>query len=246
MLSLEAHPTPTLSSRSSSEALLYIHGFNVTFTRALERCTQICADMDYQGLVLTYSWPSQGQFSLRAYRQDNEAIAASESHLAEVLLQLQRQWNVQRVHILAHSMGSRLLAGALQHAGEQGFDRRVSNILLASPDIEVDGLRHEILPVLQASAEHVSIYFSRQDIAKWLPGRRWPQKRLHAEIVPLPQVDLIEVSNVGRDILGHADYAKSPPVVEDIRHVLNLDWDPARRGLVESQLGIWFFPDNED
>jgi esterase/lipase superfamily enzyme len=42
------------------EALVFVHGYNVTFETAARRTAQLAYDLNFRGVPLMYSWPSKG------------------------------------------------------------------------------------------------------------------------------------------------------------------------------------------
>jgi hypothetical protein len=58
-------------------ALVFIHGFNVSFAEAAVRAAQLGVDLGVPGATAFFSWPSRG--SLTAYAADEATIEASEA-----------------------------------------------------------------------------------------------------------------------------------------------------------------------
>lgn len=101
------------SARNDAErsALVFIHGFNVVFDDAAYRTAQVSFDLGFHGVPMMYSWPSQGK--LRAYDGDEETTDWSSPHLQAFLERVARESGAKRIHIIAHSMGNRVLTKAL-------------------------------------------------------------------------------------------------------------------------------------
>jgi hypothetical protein len=95
-----------LEEREPNErsALVYIHGFNVSFEAAALRAAQIGFDLQVPGIMAFYSWPSKG--NLMGYTADEATIEASEKYITEFLLNLAQSNDVTKIHIIAHSMGN--------------------------------------------------------------------------------------------------------------------------------------------
>lgn len=66
-------------SSPGSRALLFIHGYNVTFEDAARQTAQISYDLGFQGAPVFYSWPSQG--STPAYTVDEQNIEWTQANL---------------------------------------------------------------------------------------------------------------------------------------------------------------------
>src|SRR5262249_17962534 len=87
------------------EALIFVHGYNVSFEDAARRTAQLTHDLGFQGIPAFYSWPSNG-FSV-AYTWDEQSAVWTEPHLKEFLEFLADNGKLERIHVIAHSMGNR-------------------------------------------------------------------------------------------------------------------------------------------
>ena len=87
------------------EALVFIHGYNVSFTDAARRAAQIAYDLHFQGLPMLYSWPSESA-ALRYTTDENNTVWTKPTFAAFLQLAL-TGIGAHRVHALAHSMGNR-------------------------------------------------------------------------------------------------------------------------------------------
>ena len=64
-----------LYPNAKDDSLLYVHGLDHTFSEAAERFAQLIVDLEYNGLPLFFSWPSDayrsgwtgGAYSSNAY-----------------------------------------------------------------------------------------------------------------------------------------------------------------------------------
>lgn len=118
-------------------AVVYVHGFNNTFSEALFLNTQIMHDYDRPEIPVMFSWPSAGE-SL-AYLHDRDSILASRSALETLLDQLQAS-DLERFILVGHSMGAHLVMETLrQHAIRtgQGQWSKLGMVALISPDIDL-------------------------------------------------------------------------------------------------------------
>jgi esterase/lipase superfamily enzyme len=66
-----------ISSSRKKEALVFVHGFNVSFRDAARRTAQITYDLGFDGAPILYSWPSRGELSEAGYRISLDFYASS-------------------------------------------------------------------------------------------------------------------------------------------------------------------------
>jgi hypothetical protein len=117
------------------QALVFVHGFNVSFDNALRRAAQLAHDLHFDGPVFVYSWPSHGR--LADYAADHENSTASIHDLRAFLEFVVAQSGAETVHLIAHSMGNQVLLGALQEfrSSPNWADLHIGQVVLASPDV---------------------------------------------------------------------------------------------------------------
>ena len=216
--------------------LVYLHGYNVSFDEAAMRAAQIGFDLKVPGATAFFSWPSCGY--ARAYMADADRIAASETQIAEFLTQASRMAGARAVHIIAHSMGNRGLARAIQRITAQASARggvRFGQIVLAAPDIEATLFR-DLAAIYPSISDHTTMYVSSRDRALGLS--RWLQQSDRAGFTPpvtvVPDIDTIEVTDIDLSMLGHAYYAEAAPVLYDMDAPLRHNTPASGRVRLES------------
>ena len=162
-----------------NETFVFVHGFNNSFEDSAKRTAEIWYDVGFEGPPIMFSWPSRGGSFWRGvfgYFADSETIKWSVVHLKRFLLDLVQQTTAERlffdeparIHLIAHSMGGRALAGALMLVADelrQGDPPVFCEVILAAPDIDRDLFRDVILLKLLRSrlAEHYTLYASSAD-----------------------------------------------------------------------------------
>jgi esterase/lipase superfamily enzyme len=62
---------------SAKSVLIFVHGYNVTFSEAALRTAQLAHDLRFPGIAMVYSWPSAGQSS--GYLHDEESAQLAKS-----------------------------------------------------------------------------------------------------------------------------------------------------------------------
>ncbi|MDF1825016.1 MAG: alpha/beta hydrolase [Verrucomicrobiales bacterium] len=232
----------TAGDKPKNEALLFIHGFNVAFDDAIRRTGQIAYDLDFGGVTLTYSWPSQA--SLGAYTIDEANAEWSIPHLTQFLIDLQENTEIDKIHVIAHSMGTRVLSYALANAKDEGFDLDLHNVILAAPDIDGDVFKDQILPKLTDATDKLTMYASSDDTALKLSQSIHGNSRLGlsgASLLVMGGMDTVNASGIDTSMLGHGYYGSHKVVVTDIFNLIIKGLDPVKRELIPGSHGEWDF-----
>ncbi len=225
-------------SSPKNQALLFIHGFNVSFPSAIQRTAQIAFDLDFEGAALAFCWPSQA--ALEAYTVDQDNAIWSVPHLSRFLVDLQEQTDLEEIHIIAHSMGTRVLTQALANARDAGFDLTLNNVILAAPDIDADVFREQILPKISGFADRLTMYSSSGDTALKISQKIHGNDRLGLGgpfLKLLDGMDTINATDIDTSLLGHAYYGSHRLVVRDLLNLVVRHLDPPRRDLIKGPLG---------
>ena len=154
-----------LMQGSEQSALLFVHGYRVTFEDAARRTGQLAYDLGYRGVPVFYSWPSQGK--LAGYIVDEANVEWTLPHLTTFLTEFLEQSGAEHVYLLAHSMGNRAMARAVAAVAETRPDLggRLREIILTAPDIDAELFRQQIAPALSRAAHPVTLYASSEDAA---------------------------------------------------------------------------------
>jgi esterase/lipase superfamily enzyme len=208
----------------SKDAFIFIHGFNTSFEDAARRTAQLAYDMDFDGTPIMYSWPSQGSAS--AYIVDEGVIDVSVIRMAQFLDAIAAQFGAEHIHLIAHSMGNRVLIGALQRClqARTGADhpRAFGQIVFAAPDVDRDYFI-AATESMTGMADRLTLYASDSDRALQASQIMHSAPRAGfagATIVRLAGVDTIDMSGVPADLLGHSYFASNGGAVYDLLHLL--------------------------
>ncbi len=229
------------------DALVFIHGFNTSFEDAARRCAQITYDLKFPGVPALFSWPSEGTWSPLAYTADEADARWTVPHLAEFLAVVAERSGAHRVHILAHSMGTRALTAALRIALNRD-SLRFNQVILAAPDIDAAEFRRDIGPAIVGAAERITLYASSNDRALAF-SRVVHDNQMAGEggqnIVLLDGIDTIDASELDPDLLGHSYFSEVPSVIDDLFKLLRHRLGPDERRLESRQRGnarYWLLP----
>jgi esterase/lipase superfamily enzyme len=222
------------------EAFVFVHGFNVGFEAAARRTGQIAYDLAFDGPAILFSWPSQDGPMPWDYRKDQRNAELSAGNLKEFLASLASQSPNLTIHIVAHSMGGRVVAGALQElaASEKTASgaKPLKEVALLAPDIDA-ALFRKAAGRLAATAQRITLYASERDDALLLSQQQAGYKRAGqagADIVVVPGIDTIDASAVATSMLGlrHLYYADNSTILSDLFHLLR-GRPPAERGRLD-------------
>lgn len=220
-----------LRESGGKRVLFYLHGYNVSFDDAAIRSAQMLADLKVDGEVAFFSWPSKGE--LGGYPADADRVADSEQAIADFLTGLATRLDGATIDVIAHSMGNRGLARAIQRITAKAAaaaDVRFGQIILAAPDISVD-LFKGLAEVYPTISERTTMYVSARDRA--LEASRWLQDAPRAGFTPpitvVPGIDTVEVTSIDLTMLGHGYFADAEAVLYDIGELLKHNTAPAHR-----------------
>ena len=125
---------------------------------------QLAYDLRFPGVTMFYSWPSAARTA--GYLHDVESTQLA-TGIFDKLLDDLSALNFEDIYIVAHSMGNRVVGGALANRVRDGRDvSKLREIMLAAPDINVEIFRSEIAPRLAGIVTaRKTIYASSRHIA---------------------------------------------------------------------------------
>jgi esterase/lipase superfamily enzyme len=230
-----------LAGTKSRNILVFVHGFNTSFEDAAVRAAQIAADIDFDGTVVLFSWPSAA--SVSAYVRDQQAARNAGFHLLRLLRSQLPAAQPDHIDLLGHSMGSEVIAKALSLIGPADSLPRFSQVIFAAPDIDARVFRREILPKLAGRSDRVTLYASTDDEAlrasRSLNGV-WRLGLGGDSITVIKGMDTIDASRVRADILGHTLFGNQS-FLSDLAVLLADGKSPAERRLLPIQRGDLVF-----
>ena len=233
-----------IAASPRKEAFVFVHGFNVKFDEAILRVGQLEWDLHFQGPAILFSWPSNG--STGQYVTDFEMAEWATPHLRDFLLRLRRETGAQVVHLIAHSMGARLLSLALDRLKGQTTSQPAifQQIVLAAPDISVP-LFKQLVPALRSSSRQITIYSSQHDKALGLSSLiRGGAPRVGSTkasvLSGITGIDVIDATAVRASLLDHSYFAENPVILEDLREILIEQLTAAKRLMTLHKNGdVW-------
>jgi esterase/lipase superfamily enzyme len=217
-------------------ATVFIHGYCTTFEGAAVRAAQIGCDLSVPGIMAFFSWPSQGTF--RGYLSDIDANEAAIRYLIEFLRGLAGVPGVEKIHLIAHSMGNRGLLAALRDmVGARPTPAPMfEQVILAAADVDAEVFKQRC-DVYGKVARRTTLYASRRDLALLSSGLirdNHSRAGFTPPVTVADGIDTVEVTGVDLSLLGHGYFADAAPVLNDIHDLIVNDIPPERRARLES------------
>ncbi|HEV8410456.1 MAG TPA: alpha/beta hydrolase [Gemmatimonadaceae bacterium] len=230
-----------LAVTRSRNILVFVHGFNTSFEDAAVRAAQIAADLNFDGTVVLFSWPSAA--SVTSYVRDQQAARNAGFHLLRLLRGTLVAAQPDHVELLGHSMGSETIAKALSLAPVIDSLPRFDQVVFAAPDLDRRVFGREILPRLGTRATRVTLYASNDDDA--LRASRavngvWRLGLGGDSLVVIKGMDTIDATRVRADALGHTLFGNQA-FLADLSSLLAEGKSPAERRLLAVKRGDLVF-----
>jgi esterase/lipase superfamily enzyme len=206
--------------------LLFVHGYNNTTSDAILRLAQFVEDTGYQGVPVLFTWASAARAPRYVYDLNSALVAREKVPEMARILSMTRATSID---VFAHSMGAFLTMEGLVDAQQRGqLNRRIriEQIMLASPDIDIDLFRTQLAqlprPIIEriyllVSSDDAALRFSRR-IAGGVP-RVGAADTAELEGLGLTVIDLSEIDDSSSG--SHSKFAGSPDVVRLIGVGLN-------------------------
>ena len=231
-----------LARSRSRDLLVFVHGYNVSFEDAAVRAAQVAADLNFDGSVLLFSWPSAA--SVTAYVRDEQSARNAGFQLLRVLRNHAVAAHPDRVHLLAHSMGNEVVGKAITLTSASDSTPNLSQVVLAAPDVDARVFRREILPRLAPHAQHITMYASSDDDALRASRLVNGAGRLGLggdSLVVIDGMDTIDATRVSADVLGHTLFGNQG-FLADLAALLADGRSPIERRLLPARKdGLTFY-----
>ena len=270
-----------LAESSSKDVMLYVHGFNETFDSAAYTAAELCHFLGRQDVCAFFTWPasSSGNF-LTSYTTTTESADYAVEHLKKTIRMIARVPGVEGLQLLAHSRGTAVMLRAVRELGLEAISAgqepmtvyRIDNLVLMSPDIDVDIAAQQITGLLsdpdlvtvwpegrlpRILKGRMTIYASPEDrallVSKILFRSRNRVGQLRPEDLPpkaqayfetLGKIDLITYEGDRTDLFGHSYFTTNPRVSSDLIAMLRYGKRLGEPGreLIRTGKVTWKFP----
>jgi len=151
-----------MNGEYDNQAIVFIHGFNVRFRDAAFRAAQMKYDLDFPGPVFFYSWPADG--SILHYLSDMDDADLSVDGLVDFLSLVRRTLPDAEINVVAHSMGTRVFAQALNRLAILEPDFELNHVFFASGDLDRNLFVEWVAP-FAPRMQSLTLYTSGSDVA---------------------------------------------------------------------------------
>jgi len=185
------------TGRFPSSALIFVHGYNVDFKDAVKRAAQIAFDLDFDGVMILFAWPS-----LRAWYQyfsDTASADVAVDHLIKLIDMLRAETPDAKLNFLAHSMGNLVLLRALERIAERPAARAkqaFGEVIMANADVDEQRCR-QLLRNVRPLVGGLTLYTNNNDWALWVSEKLRGKARCGSEAQIYDGVETIDTTEMG-------------------------------------------------
>ena len=256
-----------LSRSRTKDVYIYVHGYKVNFENPVLVASELWHFLGYNGAFVAYSWPTK--FSVWAYLADLDSAVNSSRNLRSLILFIAQNTDVERIHVIGYSAGTRLVSRMLADLGMYGYSMteeevdeavKLGNVILIGSDIDRNIMGGYLIDGTLRIPESFTLYQSQQDGALNMSKKIFSRERA-GQVVntgPIgpaaqqflddhPHLRFIDVTHAegGLDHGGHSYFRSSPWVSSDILMTLMYNLSPEERGLVmREDIPLWDFPED--
>ncbi|OPY90331.1 MAG: C4-dicarboxylate-binding periplasmic protein precursor [Syntrophaceae bacterium PtaU1.Bin231] len=229
--------------------VLYVHGFANSFDDALTSAARIGWNTGRPAVA--FAWPSRGSVTPGDYRADQQTADGSLDALALVLERLGLDYDtVTDVDIVVHSMGARVLLGALEALAKRNFPAKppkFRQLVLVAPDVASARLRQCRVQLTKYFDRKATLYVSDHDLAlrisrKFLNPDEGDRAGLAPPVLVEKEIESIFIGPNDFSFLGHSYHELNGVIATDIVILLSYGTDAQRRhgnGLSHSGQGYY-------
>jgi esterase/lipase superfamily enzyme len=254
-----------LARSDRKHVYIYVHGYKVNFENPVLVASELWHFLGYNGAFIAYSWPTK--FSVWAYVADLENAMSSVRNLRTLILEVAAIQEVEEIHVIGYSAGTRMVSRVLADLGMYGYslskeeiDARVKlgNVILIGSDVDRDIMSGYLIDGALRIPGSLTLYQSQDDGALNMSKKVFRHDRSGQMVIdgPMspaaekffadhPQLWIIDVTHAegGTEQGGHSYFRTSPWVSSDVLMTLMYGLSPEQRGLVRYEdFPVWDFP----
>lgn len=231
---------------TENAVLMYVHGYNTDLEKATRRAGQLTYDLGWDGPSFLFSWPSRGRAS--AYFIDSTMAARSTTAMTQVLGDL-AGLDADRIIVIAHSMGTRVLSNGLADLvrDEPDLAAKITTVILAAPDIDEEVFHNQLAPRFrELEGSQFTLYASSEDVALKASETANGFIRIGDTSNGVPVVegfDVIDASTTVSDFFSHTYFGDDATILSDIHAMINeglpVDARPTLEEVIDGENRHW-------
>jgi esterase/lipase superfamily enzyme len=230
-MKLQAEVARRLALSPRKEFVLYVHGYANTFEESAVTMGELCHFLGREFVCAVFTWPAGGSGFFFGYDVDRESGEFAEMDLKKTIRMIADTPGLQKLHVLAHSRGTDLIATALSDLSVEAYIARttlarrfkIGNIVLIAPDLDFDVAPTKIWKTLSdpdlpygrvpdpgvlippGPGIHITVYVSPSDKALAIAGWRF------GSLVRLGRID---ANKMDPEDIAHARAFEAFDVIE--------------------------------
>ena len=257
-----------MAQSGRKDVYIFVHGYKVVFENPVLVSAELWHFLGYKGAFVAYAWPSTP--SKFAYIKDSDTSAGYSRNFRLFLEFLAEETDVENIHVIGYSNGTRLVTRAMEQLALKNFDRDkqeiqnnlpLRNVILVGSDLDRGVFDSYLADGLLKTTGHLSVYMSNYDKALGVSQFLTRRQRLGQMFGDIEgemsrsgkqamadykdQISFINVSDAeGADSgNGHGYFRSSPWASSDVLMTLYYGLEPEQRGLIEQEdLPVYTFP----
>jgi len=256
----------SLQDQATKPLVIWIHGYRPSFDLSAIHCAQLAHDLNIDANILAFDWTSSG--SSLGYTRDLLQIPRSTKHLVNLLKTVSNDVQPQKIIVVAHSLGCRLVCLALHklYNDPSAKNLKLDQVIFLAPNVDREEFDEDFKSELQSFVNRITIYVASDDnvllLAKLLynvdsigladhfsPDTNLDeiQTFLYYKKQLPDKIDLVDVSFFSKkDALKKHRVFLERPVVDDLFWLFH-DYPASKRHLLkygesESRDNYWVIP----
>lgn len=153
----------SLQDQAAKPLVIWIHGYKPTFDVSAIHCAQLAHDLNIDANILTFDWTSSG--SALGYTRDLLQIPRSTKHLVNLLKTVSNDVKPQKIIVVAHSLGCRLVCLALHklYNDPNAKNLKLDQVIFLAPNVDREEFDDDFKSELQALVNRITIYVASDD-----------------------------------------------------------------------------------
>lgn len=246
-----------LAVSAQKDIFIYVHGAHNSFDSPPLVAGELWHYLGYEGVMVNFLWPaSTARF---AYFKDTESAQISGHNLGKIIEYLAINTSAEKIHLLSHSAGGRVVVTALRKLAIAGnsVDGKIGNAVLVASDLNPALFGIAIADGIADLPSSLTVYISPKDSAlnfssflfkELRLGQVGETQKLEPAVVSMMDennIDVIDVSGAPEisALHGHSYFRSSPWVSSDVISSLRFGLRPWQRSLNREAGQIsWQFP----